>query len=260
MAKLAVDIDYSHVQRHSRHGGHNNARPREDTRDVPDRNNTVHRSTRELHRVAHTNGSNELDGHDDRPTVHHSEPTAPVTRHVVHKARDVTDAELIPTIKFPIELDVARAPELLSFIVRTAGKWDASAWSQDMTSFAQQLLQAREYTYDLDGGGVVMFWPIAPNNGGQAVAHFYIWDPLWMSRPEILRSILADATRRWDLHRINEWVPANNILGCRNAERIGFKYEGAWREAVVYTVNGHHRRGDMNLYGLVRSEFDAWRQ
>lgn len=260
MGKLAVDIDYSRVQRYARHGRHNHARPRKDTRDVLDRNVTVSNGTGESSRVPHDSGRVELDGHDDRPTVQRSIKAVPTPHHVTHKARDVTDAELIPRIKLPIQLDASSATELLAFMVSTAGKWDESAYQQDMSSFAEQLLLAREFTYDLGGGGAVMFWPIVPNNGGQAVAHFYIWDPVWMSRPEILRSIIADASTRWDLHRINEWVPANNVLGCRNAERIGFKYEGAWRESVVYTVNGHRRRGDMNLYGLVRSEVDAWRQ
>lgn len=173
-----------------------------------------------------------------------------------HPARDVSDAQLVPLITFPVKLDQARAVELLTFLVKTAGKWDNSAYAIPAETLIAQLNEAQHSTYDLGGGGAVMFYPIA--QGDQATAHFYIWDPVWMNRTEILRSVITDAVKRWNLRKLLEMVPAANTLGCRNAEKIGFTLEGVLRENVVYTVGETPQIGDVHLYGLLRREVEAW--
>lgn len=248
MAKLAVRIDFTHVQRHPRYGRHPNAQPGEDTRVLPS-DGRASESRWKRTSVLHDSRQDELDSHDDRPTVQRSKRSH-------HHSRDVTDAELVAQIKLPVHFDKASAVTFLEFIYKTAGRWDDSAYNQPPDALIKLLMEAQPSTYALGTGGMVVFFPIA--QGDQAVAQFYIWDPMWMNRTELLKSVVRHAMRKWDLRRVTEMVPAANLLGCRNAEKIGFVLEGTLRENLVYTVNGVLRPGDMKLYGLLRSEVEAW--
>ncbi|MCA9904967.1 MAG: GNAT family N-acetyltransferase, partial [Anaerolineae bacterium] len=64
------------------------------------------------------------------------------------------------------------------------------------------------------------------------------------------------AVVRWcfdnlDLHRVQADCTAGNIASERVLEKVGFTYEGTWRESVFE----HGRFVDIKQYGLLRREY-----
>lgn len=114
------------------------------------------------------------------------------------------------------------------------------------------LAQAHSYIYSLGEGGMITFFPIIP--GRQAQVHIDIWDPQWMRRDDLYKSVCVDAMKRWDLHRVVATIPEDNVKACSLAERLGMVPEGVLREELRYTVNDTEKVGNVKVYSFLRGE------
>lgn len=138
-------------------------------------------------------------------------------------------------------------------ILDTHARYDDAIRSLTGPELVQWIMAAAPSSYALGNGGVMAFYPIQP--GELAQVHLSIWDPMYMRRPELLRSVALHAMQRWQLRRLTAYIPTANRLGARIATLSGMTHEGTLRSAVVYTKNGTVHHGDAAVFGMLEGDF-----
>lgn len=98
--------------------------------------------------------------------------------------------------------------------------------------------------------GVAYITAVKP--GHEADAHFAFWDSRGRGREPLVLFLAEWVMDRYHLHRLNAAVPAYQHGVLRFTERLGFRREGAKREAVLYKGS----RGPLILFGILRDEVD----
>ena len=106
--------------------------------------------------------------------------------------------------------------------------------------------------------GLASYLRIDPNNGVIEVGHINFAPPLQRSIAATEAMYLMMTRVFDDLgYRRYEWkCDALNARSCRAAERLGFTYEGTFRQAMVY--NGRNR--DSAWYSIIDREWPKLRQ
>lgn len=117
--------------------------------------------------------------------------------------------------------------------------------------FAARLASPTTAAFLYKDSGLITVEQIIPRMSG--VIHFFYWDPNLREADlvEIGRDVCRYAFGTYELHRLTAAPPSFNKLAQRIASRIGFRYEGAMREAYLYKGQFH----DLLLYGLLRDDF-----
>lgn len=105
--------------------------------------------------------------------------------------------------------------------------------------------------YDImDGGGVFWLNPVFPGVSG--TCHVLLWAKDALGKPELGMIAMFDAFVRFNLNRLQAFIPAFNRLACRYAEACGMMHEGTMRRAMV--IGG--KIVDVNVYALLKEEID----
>ncbi len=105
--------------------------------------------------------------------------------------------------------------------------------------------------------GVASYLRIDSRNGCIEVGHLG-YSPLLQRTPAATEAMFLMMERVFDLgYRRYEWkCNALNLPSCRAAERLGFSYEGIFRQAVI--VKGRNR--DTAWYAMIDTEWPALRE
>lgn len=147
---------------------------------------------------------------------------------------------------------VAWTPELLDraarSLLRVEYLYSTFTLNPDLNETKRLLIDASPSTYALGTGGILIAAPLMV--GLQAQCHMHIWDPLWLRRPRVLRSVAKDALERWNLQRLTGQIPARHTAAVRLALAVGFQIEGVMRDGVRYNEG----KDDMLILGLLRGE------
>lgn len=98
--------------------------------------------------------------------------------------------------------------------------------------------------------GVMYITSVKPYH--EADGHFAFWDSQGRGREPLVLYIAEWLMDRFQLHRINAYVPEYQKGVRRFIERLGFVHEGVKREAVLYKEH----RLPLHIYGILRSEVD----
>lgn len=83
--------------------------------------------------------------------------------------------------------------------------------------------------------------------------HFWSWNHESASKIiKLGREVAAYAFETYKLERMTATVPSFNKFAINIAMRLGFRYEGCVRHAFLY----HGKYHDVNVYGILRSEYE----
>jgi [ribosomal protein S5]-alanine N-acetyltransferase len=68
--------------------------------------------------------------------------------------------------------------------------------------------------------------------------------------PEVVPVMIAHLFSTWQLHRLEAVIEDGNQASCRLSEKLGFKYEGTFRESEIK----HGKRISLLMYSLLASD------
>lgn len=130
-------------------------------------------------------------------------------------------------------------------------------WAKEMAAQSDPLFYVLRDTATGHCGGVASFLRIAPEAGSIEVGHICI-------APELQKTVQATEAMflmmQWAFdagYRRYEWkCNARNMASRRAAQRLGFSYEGIFRQAAV--VKGRNR--DTAWFSVIDSEWPALRE
>lgn len=132
----------------------------------------------------------------------------------------------------PLKWDEELINKTAELIYRDAAKHSLLTLATPPEEVLSFLVSAEPYGWALGHGGVCFFSPIIPGLNG--TAHTYIWDPLFLRRPALMRALLRASFKKWGLKRATAMIPSRNRMAIRNAKRIGFVQEGEMPRSVLY--------------------------
>ncbi len=130
--------------------------------------------------------------------------------------------------------------------------WLASVAAGDDPQFYAVISQENGDGERCKAVGVTSFLRIDPPNGAIEVGHIH-FSPLLQQTAAATEAMYLMMTRAFELgYRRYEWkCDALNAPSCRAAERLGFSFEGIFRQATVY--KGRNR--DTAWYSIIDSEW-----
>jgi hypothetical protein len=103
-------------------------------------------------------------------------------------------------------------------------------------------------------GWMAMVSSILPRLGAEI--HFITWGDISETQAiREARGVIAYVFETYKLERLSATPPKFNKKAARIAMRMGFRFEGCIRHAFLY----HNKYFDVDVYGLLRSEWEQGR-
>jgi RimJ/RimL family protein N-acetyltransferase len=122
----------------------------------------------------------------------------------------------------------------------------------DIEVFAMSLLDSGSLHFEIGSSGYVVVRNLRYSDNPSV--HFCIWDR-GMAFKEITaagRELIDFLFRKLRVARISATIPVYNKPAEKLAMMLGFKFEGAIRDGILF----HEQHYNLNLYGMLRKEWE----